>query len=58
MLRMYLTVSLVCCPVLPLLSPRSIRRKRIEEMRARAQKEQQWRAQGHLEYQELRDEKE
>jgi len=35
-----------------------IRRRRIEEMKARAGKEQQWRSLGHLEYTELRDEKE
>lgn len=36
----------------------SIRRRRIEELKNRAAKEQQWRSQGHLEYTELRDEKE
>lgn len=36
----------------------SLRRKRIEEMRKRAQQEQQWKTQGHLQYTELRDEKE
>lgn len=35
----------------------AIRRRRLEELRNRAAKEQQWRAQGHLEYTELRDEK-
>jgi len=36
----------------------SIRRRRIEELKNRAAKEQQWRSQGDLEYTELRDEKE
>jgi hypothetical protein len=36
----------------------SIRRRRIEEMKQRASKEQHWRTLGHLEYLELRDEKE
>lgn len=35
----------------------AIRRRRIEEMKQRSQKEVQWRSQGHLEYTELRDEK-
>lgn len=35
----------------------AIRRRRLEEMKARAAKEQQWRQQGHGEYTELRDEK-
>jgi len=34
-----------------------IRRRRIEEMKARAAKEQTWRQLGHLQYEELRDEK-
>jgi len=34
-----------------------IRRKRVQEMKERASKEQLWRAQGHLSYTELRDEK-
>jgi hypothetical protein len=35
----------------------AIRRRRIEEMKQRASKEVMWRSQGHLEYTELRDEK-
>lgn len=48
-------MCLVCCDVCCV---SSIRRRRIEEMKSRAAKEQQWRNQGHLEYTELRDEKE
>ena len=35
----------------------AIRQRRIQELKERAQKEVLWRAQGHLEYTELRDEK-